>query len=403
MVRLTAYSPSILPKRSASGGRAGEKAARGGKWLAEPKLTRLAFRRKLGDSKAQTASTYAQRKVVAIAINHISRMVKRISAPEGTYVDETGATYNLERLRFWRLCKPAAYMWDHHCTVAVTLLLRVLLESMVVCVLLGLVSLPLLLDNVKRTSARVQCRRWWQFNASCALFNDDVNPECPPELQNPGETFLPPDSELTSDCPCGFTCGRDGNSPGVPLPLRRVDMPPDISLVLYPAIGSCEEYTNDTTILIPPPLLSDEQRAVGVRNGLSDGFPFIDVPLAPFCIEASSRRAAEWVGSLGSTIVVRTMAAVGPSNGRALTRLDWAGLDVAPECTWLGLAGLHTPRPSNSAAGLSPCPLSWLASRLLSCACVCCLRAAGAWLPAAPALCATQADVAARPGSAHRQ
>ena len=223
------------------------------------------------------ADKYADRKAIAVAVNRTGRCVKQRPDPAGRYVNPSLGRCELHLLPYWRWCKPASLLWEHGCAVSVTLLLRFLLEASLVCLLIQILHLPLLIDNLRRNEIRVACREWWVDNMSYTIF---------PEVRfRPRQRRQSADDKISfNPCACGYTCGmpEDGDQsmapaaepPGTPSGLGypkpiRLGLPA-ISWYLWPTAGSCEEYTNTTTIIIPPPFYEVE-------------YPFVSLPQAAFC------------------------------------------------------------------------------------------------------------------------
>ena len=96
-------------------------------------------------------------------------------------------------------------------------------------------------------------------------------------------------------CRCGYTCGPDGETDlddvHYPLPIRLGL--PSITWYLRTAIGSCQEYTNTSSIIIPPPFVDE-----------STPYPFVTTPRSAFCTHPSQRRWRDWLASVGSTLVI---------------------------------------------------------------------------------------------------
>ena len=91
--------------------------------------------------------------------------VKKTPSPRGPYKhSQTGERYDAERLP---LCRAWKLLWsnslgpltDYKLSVSACLLLRFLLEMAVVLVAMGLISMPLLVSNVRRNRVRNLCRR----------------------------------------------------------------------------------------------------------------------------------------------------------------------------------------------------------------------------------------------------
>ena len=329
----------------------------GAKWLSEPKKLRLGARRR---ASVTDAPPYAERKAIAIAINHTNRCMKAVPNPsDGIYINPaTGQRCDLERLPFFRWQRAPNIMWEHGCSVSVSLLMRFLLEASLVCMLLFAISLPQAVENYSRNMLRVECRTWWVENASYAAFPTAARPQrrdrrveldaadsydAYDEDDAAAATSQAAAAERTvhlvglNTAACGYSYfdidhssppsnakangGSDGDATArrlqrssggdsfgetaadadvIYLPIRPGL--PTISWYLWPARGSCEEYTNETTVIVPTP-----------STPLTP-HPFVGASQARWCRGGGGARLGiDWLASLGSTLCVLLF----------ITRLRW--------------------------------------------------------------------------------
>ena len=95
----------------------------------------------------------------AKAANLAQRCVKVTNAPDGRFVRPTGERTHVERLPFCRWWitgggSGSSNVWEYSCPVAISLLLRFLLECCMVLLLMLCVSIPQMLSNITRSQVR---------------------------------------------------------------------------------------------------------------------------------------------------------------------------------------------------------------------------------------------------------
>ena len=100
----------------------------------------------------------------AKAANLAQRCVKVTNAPDGRFVRPTGERTHVERLPFCRWWitgggSGSSNVWEYSCPVAISLLLRFLLECCMVLLLMLCVSIPQMLSNITRSQVRDSCRQ----------------------------------------------------------------------------------------------------------------------------------------------------------------------------------------------------------------------------------------------------
>ena len=236
----------------------------------------------------------------------------------GVYRNEkTGMCYDAKRLPLVRCGKERGHLAHFQLPVAVSLLLRFLLEASLVLLLMWCLAIPTMLNNIERSGVRNECRELTGQalqQAACPNRTEMGSGEMP--SKGPGGSRRASEVDLDwFESNCGDPCAPWASElrlsveaipvsfedcAGSPLILRRFCLPSiatECPLVassqsyLQPSRGSCEEYnsnTNDTQI---DPLYC-------ITGSCID--PFVDANSA-YCRDSEDREIFEWLSSVGGT------------------------------------------------------------------------------------------------------
>lgn len=223
-------------------------AVKHGRWLSEPKKPRL-MRPAL--PVRETAAPLASRSgppdfAAAKLQSHMQGCLEITQAADGEFLNTADMRrYDARPLPVLRWCWPRGRLANYQLPVSVSLLLRFMLEAPIALLLMLVLSSPALVDNMRRTAVRNECRA--------------LRAELAAELAIAGLGGAELDRGIngTNDGLHGTTNGtssrvsslesRLGSCGGAYAPVRS-SLPP-VPLLLAPGLGSCEEYSNSTSNL----------------------------------------------------------------------------------------------------------------------------------------------------------
>ena len=271
------------------------KAAAAGKWLQNPKMTRLLRPEtlKLRLPKWFNYDVEATKLSAFMAGN-----VQLTKSAEGKYLNvTTGDRFDAEGLPLVRTCVPRGYLAHFQLPAAVSLLLRFLLEVSVVLLLAFCCAVPVLQDNIGRMQVRNDCRAlalsvWSAANGTAPIMTPRGMPggllhaQVVSSLRRPPRppNGTAPEISALDELMLQYLTDGCGIINGVREEIEAVPW------YLMAGRGSCEEYNDVTDDIQIDPLHAD-------------GDPFIDKPGAAYCVDASEKSGIEWLASVGVTAV----------------------------------------------------------------------------------------------------
>lgn len=257
----------------------------------------------------------------------VARACRVTAAENGRIVAPDGQRVHVEPMPLLRL----RALWEYECPASVTLLMRAFLWCALAMVMLGVVSIPQMINNFDRNELRNECRESLADSYDTIVYNRYYmhSERLQPDKANGADAYVRDEGEVASgEAASGDLTGRDrtagrsnktagqatntsGKNETVggnkndskqakaewlldkcgykDLPIRENISTLDWTLLF--AAGSCEEYTNETTTVQFSPFYSGD-------------YPFVSSPDSHYCAKLEDREVAEWIMAVGGILTI---------------------------------------------------------------------------------------------------